>query len=219
VLAVIWKDIVLEARSRETLASLFVFGLVVLVVFNFALDVTPANVLELAPGLLWIAIVLSAVTGVGRTFMIERENGCMTGLLLAPIDRGAVFLAKLMVNMLLLLAFEAALLPCFIIIYSVPVNENLAALCLVVVAGTVGLAAAGTLFATAALGSRARELMLPLIVLPLQIPLLIAAVQATELVLSGASLGALGSWGTILVAFDVLFVTMGWLAFEFLTVD
>jgi heme exporter protein B len=219
VLAVIWKDIVLEARSRETLASLLVFGLVVLVVFNFALDVTPANVLELAPGLLWIAIVLSAVTGVGRTFMIERENGCMTGLLLAPIDRSAVFLAKLTVNLLLLFTFEIALLPCFVVIYSVPVSGNLGTLCAVVVAGTVGLAAAGTLFATAALGSRARELMLPLIVLPLQIPLLIAAVQATELALSGASLASLGSWGTILVAFDVLFVTMGWLAFEFLTVD
>jgi heme exporter protein B len=218
-LAIIWKDIILESRSRETIASLFVFGLVVLVVFNFALDVTPANVLQLAPGLLWVAIVLSAVTGMGRTFLIERENGCMIALLLAPVERSSIYLAKLTVNMLLLIVFEAGLIPFFVIIYSVPVTGNLVALCAVVVIGTIGLAAAGTLFATVAAGTRARELMLPLIVLPLQIPLLISAVQATGLVLAGQSLSELGNWGTILIAFDVLFVTMGWLAFETISVD
>ncbi len=218
-LAIIWKDIMLEMRSRETIASLLVFGLVVLVVFNFALDVTPANVLELAPGLLWVAIVLSAVTGLGRTFLIERENGCMTGLLLAPIERSSIYLAKLLVNIALLVVFEAGLIPFFILIYTVPIGGNLAALCAVVLVGTIGLAAAGTLFATVAAGTRARELMLPLIVLPLQIPLLISAVQATGLVLAGHPLGDLGNWGTILVAFDVLFITMGWLAFEFISVD
>jgi len=218
-LAIIWKDIVLEARSRETIASLLVFGLVVLVVFNFALDVTPANVLTLAPGLLWVAIVLSGVTGLGRTFLVERENGCMTGLLLSPVERSSIYLAKLAVNILLLVVFEAALIPFFVLIYSVPVGGNLPALCVVVLVGTIGLAAAGTLFATVAVGSRARELMLPLIVLPLQIPLLISAVQATGLVLAGQTLTDLGNWGVILLSFDVLFVTMGWLAFEFISVD
>jgi heme exporter protein B len=218
-LAIIWKDIVLESRSRETIASLLVFGVVVLVVFNFALDVTPANVLQLAPGLLWVAIVLSAVTGMGRTFLIERENGCMTALLLAPVERSSIYLAKLIVNTLLLIVFEIGLVPFFIIVYSVPVAGNLVALCTVVLIGTIGLAAAGTLFATVAAGTRARELMLPLIVLPLQIPLLISAVQATGLVLDGQSLSQLGSWGTILIAFDVLFITMGWLAFEIISVD
>jgi heme exporter protein B len=151
--------------------------------------------------------------------MIERENDCMTGLLLAPLDRSTIFVAKLLVNLLLLLIFEIGLLPCFVVMYSVPVGSSFPALCAVVFVGTVGLAAAGTLFATAALGSRARELMLPLLVLPLQIPLLIAAVQATEHVLAGGSLGSLGNWGTILLGFDVLFITMGWMAFEFLTVD
>jgi heme exporter protein B len=217
--AIIWKDIVLEARSRETIASLLVFGVVVLVVFNFALDVTPANVLQLAPGLLWVAIVLSAVTGLGRTFLIERENSCMTGLLLAPVERSSIYLAKLAVNILLLLVFETALIPFFLLIYAVPIAGNLPALCVVVLIGTIGLSAAGTLFATVAVGTRARELMLPLIVLPLQIPLLISAVQATGLVLAGQTLGELGNWGVILLSFDVLFITMGWLAFEFISVD
>jgi len=218
-LAVIWKDIMLESRSRETIMALFVLGVLVLLVFNFSIDVTPANIRRIAPGVLWIAIVFSAMLGLGRTFVIERENGCMTALLLAPIDRGALFAAKLTVNVLLLLVFELLLMPVFVLFFDVDLSGTVPALAAVLVAGTVGLAATGTLFALAALGSRARELMLPLLVLPLQIPLLIAAVKATDLVLRGEPLTALGAWGQLLVAFDVLFVTVGWLAFEFVSVD
>jgi heme exporter protein B len=219
VLAIIWKDLVLEARSRETVASLFVLGLLVLVIFNFAVDIAPKDVAEVAPGVLWIAIVFSATLALGRAFAIERENGCMTALVLAPIDRGLVFFAKLLVNVIVLLVFEALLLPFFVLFYPVGAGAALTELVVVLVAGTVGLAAVGTLFALAALGTRARELMLPLLILPLQIPLLIAAVRSTALVLGGAALGDLGAWGTLLVTFDVVFVTAGWLAFEFMVVD
>jgi heme exporter protein B len=95
VLAIIWKDLVLEARSRETVASLFVLGVLVLVIFNFAVDIAPDDVADVRPGVLWIAIVFSATLALGRAFAIERENGCMTALLLAPVDRGLVFFAKL----------------------------------------------------------------------------------------------------------------------------
>jgi heme exporter protein B len=218
-LAIIWKDIMLESRSRETISSLFVLGVLVLLIFNFAIDIAPANMARMAPGVLWIAIVFSAMLGLGRTFAIERENSCMTGLLLAPIDRSSVFAAKLFVNVLLLVVFEIMLLPVFAIFFDLEVGGKLLELAVVLLAGTLGLAATGTLFALAALGTRARELMLPLLVLPLQIPLLIAAVKATDHVLRGESLATLGGWGTLLVAFDVLFVTAGWLAFEFVSVD
>jgi len=219
VLAIIWKDILLESRSRETIVSLFVLGVVILLIFNFALDITDDNMSRIAPGLLWVAIVLSAMLGLGRTFLIERENECMTGLILAPIDRGSLFLAKLSVNFLLLVVFEAMLLPVYILMFGLNVSGVLSHLLLVLIAGSLGLAATGTLFALAALGTRARELMLPLIVLPLQIPLVIAAVKSTALVLSGQPVSMLGAWGSLLVAFDVLFVTVGWLAFEFVSVD
>jgi len=218
-LAVIWKDIMLESRSRETISALFVLGLIILLIFNFAIDVEPANVARLAPGMLWIAIVFSAMLGLGRVFLIERENGCMTALVLAPVDRGSLYLAKLLVNVLLLLVFEAFLLPVFALMFGLDVSAYIVNLIIVLGAGSLGLAAAGTLFALAALGTRARELMLPLIVLPLQIPLLIAAVKSTEIVMRNGSLAQLGGWGEILVAFDVIFVTVGWLAFEFITVD
>jgi heme exporter protein B len=218
-LAVIWKDLMLEARGRETIASLFVLGLLVLVLFNFAVDVDASNVTSIAPGVLWIAIVFSATLALGRAFAIERENGCMTGLLLAPIDRGSLYIAKLIVNVLVLLVFEILLLPFFFLLFGLQVGSSLPHLALVMLAGTVGLAAVGTLFALAALGTRARELMLPLLILPLQIPLLIAAVKASDLVLKGGSVLALGSWGNLLLGFDVLFVTAGWLVFDYMTVD
>jgi len=219
VLAIIWKDLVLEARSRETVASLFVLGVLVLVIFNFAVDIAPDDVADVAPGVLWIAIVFSATLALGRAFAIERENGCMTALLLAPVDRGLVFFAKLLVNVIVLLVFEALLLPFFVLFFPVGAGAALPELVAVLIAGTIGLAAVGTLFALAAFGTRARELMLPLLILPLQIPLLIAAVRSTSLVLAGTALGDLGAWGTLLVSFDVVFVTAGWLAFEFMVVD
>ena len=218
-LAVIWKDLVLETRRRETIASLFLLGLLVLVIFQFAIDVDESNARTLAPGVLWIAIVFSSTLALGRAFAIERENGCMTALLMAPIDRGRLYLAKLLVNVLMLVVFEALLVPMFALFFAVDLSGRVGPLCAVLLAGTVGLAAVGTLFALAALGTRARELMLPLLILPMQVPLLIAAVKATDLVLQGHGLAALGAWGSVLLAFDVLFVTAGWLVFEFVAVD
>jgi heme exporter protein B len=219
VLAIVWKDLLLEARGRETVSSLFVLGVLVLVIFELAIDVVPANAARVAPGILWVAIVLSATVALSRVFIMERENGCMTALLLAPVDRGSVFLAKLIVNVVYLAVFEAALLPVFSILFGVSIIPRLGPLCVVLALGSIGLAATGTLFATVALGTKARELMLPLLVLPLEVPLLIAAVHATEMVLQGHPLSALGAWGHLLIAFDVLFVTSGWLAFEFISVD
>ncbi|HXC50865.1 MAG TPA: heme exporter protein CcmB [Candidatus Limnocylindrales bacterium] len=218
-LALLWKDLVLEARSRETLPALFVLGLLVLVVFQFALALRPEDSARLGAGILWVAVVFAAVLALGRTFLIERENACIEGLLTSPLDRGTIFLAKLAVNVILLVAFETLLVPAFSLMYGVSLLASPVALVAVLLLGTVGLAAVGTLFALAALGTRAREMVLPLLVLPLQIPLLIAAVQATQLALGGAGAGALGMPGQLLVTFDIVVVTAGWMLFEFVLVD
>lgn len=218
-LALLWKDLVLEARSRETLPALFVLGLLVLVVFDFSLALKPEDTARFAPGILWVAIVFASVLALGRTFLIERENACIEGLLTSPLDRGSIFLAKLSVNTILLLAFEALLLPVFSLLYGVTLTANAPGLVAVMFAGTLGIAATGTLFALAALGTRAREMVLPLLVMPLQVPLLISAVQATQMVLGGAGLATLGMRGDLLIGFDVLAVTAGWMLFEFVLVD
>ncbi|MFN2376751.1 MAG: heme exporter protein CcmB [Candidatus Binatia bacterium] len=218
-LALLWKDLVLETRSRETLPALFVLGLLVLVIFDFSLALSPEEAGRFAAGILWVSVVFASVLALGRTFLVERENGCIEGLLTSPLDRGSIFLAKLAVNVILLLAFEALLLPVFSLLYGVSLLANPIGLAAVMTAGTVGLAATGTLFALAALGTRAREMVLPLLVLPLQIPLLIVAVQSTQAVLAGSGLGDLGLGGQLLVGFDVLAVTGGWMLFEFVLVD
>lgn len=218
-LALLWKDLVLEARSRETLPALFVLGLLILVIFDFSLALRPEDNARFAPGILWVAVLFASVLALGRTFLVERENGCIEGLLTSPLDRGSIFLAKLAVNTILLLAFEALLLPVFALLFDVDLGGRLGAFVAVLVAGTVGLASTGTLFALAALGTRTREMVLPLLVLPLQIPLLIAGVQATQLVLAGTALTDLGLRGHLLVGFDVLSVTAGWMLFEFVLVD
>lgn len=217
--AIVWKDLLTELRTRDTLSSLFILGVLVLVVFQFALSLSPAETRKLAPGLLWTAILFSSALAIGRTLVIEREAGCIGALMIAPIDRGTVFIAKLVVNVLLLALFELLLLPVFSAMTGVPVLPVLPHLLLVMFAGTLGIAAVGTLFALAAAGTRAREMMLPLIALPLEVPLVIAAVQATDLVISGASVTALGAWGNILFSFDALFVAVGWLAFEHIAVE
>lgn len=218
-LALLWKDLVLEARSRETLPALFVLGLLILVIFDFSLALRPEDNARFAPGILWVSIVFGSVLSLGRTFLVERENSCIEGLLTSPLDRGSIFLAKLSVNTILLVAFEALLLPVFALLYDVTLTANLGAFVAVMLAGTLGLASTGTLFALAALGTRTREMVLPLLVLPLQIPLLIAAVQATQMVLGGTALVDLGMRGHLLVGFDVLSVTAGWMLFEFVLVD
>lgn len=218
-LAIIWKDLVLETRSRDTVLALFALGLVILMVFNFALDLVPANMGRVAPGILWVAIAFSGISGFGRAFLIERDNACMAALLASPVDRGSVFMAKLVVNITILLAFEIMLVPAFALMFDLSLAGRLPTLALLLASVSLGLAASGTLFSLAALGTRARELMLPLLVLPLQLPLLMAAVKATGMVLAGASLTDTGAWAQVIIAFDLLFVTCGWLAFEFVTVD
>lgn len=217
--AIIWKDLLAEARTRDVVMSLFVLGLLIFTVFQFALRLSPTETQRLAPGLLWTAIVLASSLAIGRTLVREREDGCLGGLLVAPIDRGSVFLAKLVVNVVLLCVFEALLLPLFVIMTATSVAGVLPGLIVVMLAGTVGLAAIGTLFALAAAGTRARETMLPLIALPLEIPLLIAAVHATETVLAGAPITGLGAAGNLLFSFDALFVAVGWLVFEHVAVE
>jgi heme exporter protein B len=218
-LALVWKDLVLEARSRETLPALFVLGLLVLVIFDFSLALKPEETGRFAAGILWVSILFASVLSLGRTFLVEREGSCIEGLMTSPMDRGSIYLAKLAVNLLLLVAFELLLLPVFSLMYGVWLGANVAGLLVVVAGGTIGIAATGTLFALAALGTRAREMVLPLLVLPLQIPLLIAAAQATQMVLGGSGLAALGMRVDIIAGFDVVMVTGGWMLFEFVLVD
>lgn len=213
--AVIWKDLLVERRSKEGVNALVFFAVLLLFLFAFALGTDPARLRALLPGLLWIAFLLAGLLGLGRAFLVERENDCLEGLVLAPGDKGAVYLGKLGATVSLMLAMEAAFFLAVGVFYNIDLWSALPRLLLVAFLGTVGFAALGTLFAAMTLQLRAREVLFPLLLLPPVVPVLLAAVRLTEAALDGVPWSAVGPWVSLLVGFDVIFVVAGLLTFEF----
>ncbi|MEK7386744.1 MAG: heme exporter protein CcmB [candidate division NC10 bacterium] len=213
---VVWKDLLVERRSKETLNALFFFSLLLLFVFQFALGPDRERLAATLPGLLWLGFILAGLLGLGRTFVLERENDCWEGLLLAPGDKSAIYVGKLAGNLLLMLVVEAMLLALFVIFFNIEIAAALPGLALIILLGTLGLAAVGTLFAAMTAQVRARELLFPVLLLPVQVPVLLGAVKATEAVLLGEPLGAVAHWLKLLAAADVIYVAAGVLTFDFL---
>ncbi len=211
---VLWKDVLTERRSKETLNALFFFALLLLFIFQFALGPDRARVGAALPGLLWLGFVLSGLVGLGRAFLVEREQDCWEGLLLAPGDKSAVYLGKVAGNLILMLTVEATLLALFAVFFDVPLRPALGPLAAVIALGTVGLAAVGTLFAAMTAHVRAREVLFPVLLLPVLVPVLLGAVKATEAVLAGEPLAAAGNWLGLIAAADVVYLTVGLLTFD-----
>ena len=210
-----WKDLLVEHRSKETLNALFFFALLLLFVFQFTLGPDRERLAGALPGLLWLGFILSGLLGLGRAFVVERENDCCEALLLAPGDKSAIYVGKLAGNLLLMFIVEAMLLVLFGVFFNLDLVPALPALVVVIGLGTVGFAAIGTLFAAMTTQVRARELLFPVLLLPVQVPVLLATVQATEAVLLGEPLGAVAHWLKLLAAADVVYVAVGVLTFDF----
>jgi heme exporter protein B len=210
-IAILWKDIRYELRSKQMWTAMGLFALLVLVIFNFAFDLRVDNTAAVAPGALWVAFVFASLLGLGRTIAAEREIGSLDRLLLCPVDRKAIYLAKLLGNMLFIGVVEIIALPVFAALFNVPllVGELLP----IVLLGTLGIAAVGTLFSAMAAATRARELLLPILIFPLIVPVVIGAVRAT-----GALLAPTVNeppWTGLIIAFDIIFLTVSMLTFEY----
>jgi heme exporter protein B len=211
--AVAAKDVRMELRSRESAGGSLVFALLVLVIFNFAFDLEGEMAEIAGPGILWVAIVLAGMMGLGYVFAKERDQGALQGLLLTPIDRSAIFLGKVMGALLLTFALELFLLPIFAVFANVSILSP--GLILIVILGTLGFVTVGTLFSAMAVTSRSRELLLPLLLLPVAAPVVIAAVEGTRSALEGGSLGDQMSALSVLAAFDVVFLGLCPFLFEY----
>ena len=210
--AILWKDIRYELRSQQTWLSMGMFALLVLVIFNFTFDLRVNNVKAVAPGVLWIAFIFASLLGLGRTLAAERERHVLDRLLLTPVDRKVVYLAKLVGNVLCIGVVEIVALPVFVLLFNFDM-AILGDLIPIVLLGTVGLASVGTLFSVMAAATRARELLLPVLVFPLIVPVIISAVRATSLILSPAVNEP--PWLGLLIAFDVIFLSVSTLTFQF----
>jgi heme exporter protein B len=209
--ALYWKDVLVELRAREVVIASLTFSLLVLVLFNFAFDLRVERAAAVAPGVLWVTFTFAGVLTLGRAFAREQDRCTLEGLLLAPIDRGALYLAKLLVNATFMLLVEAVTLPAFVALFNVQIDWGM--MMVIVLLGTLGFAGVGTLLAAMAANSRARELLLPLLLFPLAVPVLLATVKATGQAL-GSPDGETHPWLGLLAAFDVIFLTLSWLAFD-----
>jgi heme exporter protein B len=212
---VLWKDLLTERRSKESLNALLFFALLLLFLFQFALGPDRDRLRAALPGLLWLGLVLAGLLGLGRSFVAERENDCWEGLRLAPGDKSAIYLGKLLGNFLLMSAVEVVLVTLLGVFYGVNLWPVLDKLAVVLVLGTAGLAAMGTLFAALTAQVRARELLFPVLLLPAQVPVLLATVSATDAALAGEPLAAVGHWLKLLAAADVIYIVIGLVTFDF----
>ncbi len=215
-LIVAWKDLVVERRSKETLNALLFFSLALLFVFQFTLGPDRERLAAVLPGVLWLGFILSGVLGLGRTFLVERDNDCWEALLLAPGDKSAVYVGKLAASLALMLVVEAIVLALFTLFFNVDLGPALPGLALVIVLGTLGIAAVGTLFAAMTAQVRTRELLFPVLLLPVLVPVLLGTVKATEALLLREPLASVAHWWQLLVAADVVYVVAGLLTFDVL---
>ncbi len=210
----LWKDLLLELRRRESIFAMFFFGTLLLFVFHFAFEIPPDKAAEMAPGLLWLAFLFTGTLGLTQLFQAERENHCLEALLLCPLDRAALFLAKVFFNLLLMLTVELVVFPLFWVLFNLASWAILPSLILVAFLGTVGFCVLGTLFSAVTLKARARELLLPLILFPLMIPIILATIRGMEILLRTGQFDEAFSWLRLLLGFDVIFLTAGFLIFE-----
>ncbi len=221
-LAVAAKDLRLEWRTLEALSAMALFSLIVLVVFNFAFDLSTVRRLgaaRLVPGVLWITFSFSGIVGFARSFQIERRRDSLTALLLAPVDRGALFAGKALANLAALLALEALVLPLSAVFFDYDLLAVLGPMLLVVGLHTIGLAELGTLFAAVAARVGRGEALLATLLFPAASPVLIAAVRCTSAVLDGSDLASASRWMLVTAGFDGLFFFVALLTFEHVLED
>ncbi len=214
VLVILWKDILSELRAKDILASVFVFALLVIVIFNFAFEPGAQNIGVVAPGVLWVAFAFAGMLGLSRSFVLEKDRGCLEGLMLCPVEREAIYVGKMLGSFIFMLAVEVIILPIFCFLLNIPLS-TIPQLILVTVLATIGFAAVGTLFSAIAVNTKAREIMLPILFLPIVVPVIIAAVKSSALILSAAPWSSLWAWLEIILAFDVIFLVISAFTFEF----
>ncbi|HEX9924655.1 MAG TPA: heme exporter protein CcmB [Anaerolineae bacterium] len=214
VLAIVSKDIATEIRTKEMISSMFVFSLLIMFIFNFAFDLRAETIGALAPGVLWVAIAFAGMLGLNRSFVLEQDRGVMDGLLLAPVDRSAIYFGKMIGNVLFIGLVEIVILPVFIILFNQPASI-LPMLAGVVILGTLGFAGVGTLFSAMAVHTRAREVLLPIMLFPVVVPVMLSAVRLTSGILDQVPFEDVSHWLALLVAFDVIFIAASFILFDF----
>jgi heme exporter protein B len=212
--AVAWKDLTAERRTKANFNSVAFLGALMLMLFGFALGPDAEALRTAAAGILWLAILFSGVLAFNRSYQLELESGALETLLLYPGERWSIFLGKLLANLVFVVLVEAIVIPIALVLYQVPVPDMWLTLLGVILLGTFGFVTLGTFYAAMASRLRAREVLLPLLLFPMLVPVLLASVESTAALLAGDPMGDAPAWIRVLVAFDVIFFVAAVAAFE-----
>lgn len=211
--AIAWKDLAAELRSRELLTSMLVFSTLIILIFYFALDLDSRTRDYVAAGVLWVTFAFAGTIGLNRAMSIEKDRGCLDGLLLAPVDRSTIYFGKMISSLVFMLIVEIITLP----VYSLFYNINLfnVGLIGVIVLGSIGYTAVGTLLSAMTVQARTRDILLPILLFPVIVPVMVASVKASSGFLQGIELGDIMPWLNILFAYDTIFLAMAFIVFDF----
>ena len=212
--AVVWKDLTAERRSKAGFNSVAALGVTILVLFGFALGPDTQALRDAAAGALWLAALFAGVLAFNRSYQVELETGALEQLLLYPGARWTLFVGKLIANFLFVGLMFAIVVPVGIVLFQVNVPSAWPSLIVILLLGAVGLVVLGTFYAAMASRSRAREVLLPLLLFPMLVPVLLAAMQASKVLLAGDMMHEAGAWMKMLVAYDIIFLLATLLAFE-----
>ena len=213
VAAVVWKDLAAEFRSRELLGAMLVFALLVVLIFNFALELDVRTRSTVTSGVLWVTFAFAGTLGLNRSMATEKDRGCLDGLLLAPVDRSAIYFGKVIANLAFMLIVEAIVVPVYSLLYNVPLLVP--GLLGVILLGSIGYVAVGTLLASMAVQARTRDVLLPILLFPVVLPELLAAVKASEGFLQGLAAADILPWVNILLVYDVVFLVVAWMVYDY----
>jgi len=213
VAAVVWKDLAAEFRSRELIGAMLVFALLVVLIFNFALELDIRTRSTVTAGVLWVTFAFAGTLGLNRSMAAEKDRGCLDGLLLAPVDRSAIYFGKVVANLAFMLIVEAIVLPAYSLLYNVPVFVP--GLLGVILLGSLGYVGVGTLLASMAVQARTRDVLLPILLFPVILPVLLAAVKASEGFLQGLPAADILPWVNLLLVYDVVFLTVAWMVYDY----
>ena len=215
-LAVIWaigrKDLLLETRNKDVIVAISAFALLVLMIFTFAIDINQVNAKLTGPGILWASIAFAGVTGLNRAFALELEGNTLEALMLAPISRDLIYAGKMFGNFLFITAAQIIVIPIFAVLFNLAVLRW--EMLVVSLLTTIGFSAIGTLFAAMTIRVRAREVMLPLLFLPVVTPLIMAAVESTSHVVNDSSWPEIYQWIQLAIAFDIAFIVVSAFIFQ-----
>ena len=213
VFAIAWKDLAAELRSRELLSAMLVFALLVILIFNFALELDPQTRRVATPGILWTTFAFAGTLGLNRSMAVEKDRGCLDGLLLAPVDRSAIYFGKALGNLAFMLVVEAIVLPVYSLLYNLSLFDP--GLLGVILLGSIGYVAVGTLLSSMVIQARTRDVLLPILLFPVVVPVLVAAVKASGGFLQGLSMDEIRPWLNLLIVYDVIFIAISFMVFDF----